>query len=58
MNYEKKEGSPINSPLMTACDEWLSQYVEDRGDLPMDFDDITWVIHDFYLQVKKDKLDF
>jgi len=36
----------MDEPLMKACDAWLTARIAKR-DMPHDFDDITWVMHDF-----------
>ena len=38
----------IDAKLMRQCDAFLL-WRRDRGQYPIDFDDITWVMHDFIL---------
>jgi len=42
----------LNPKLMEDCDEFLGERVRKR-ELPRDFDDVTWVMHDFVLWLKE-----
>lgn len=46
MAVEKIGDREIDGELMNKCDEFLSARVDERG-MPHDFDDVTWVMHDF-----------
>lgn len=49
---ERKGLNKMNKELMDLCDKFLRDRIEKR-DMPHDFDDITWVMHDFFLWMKK-----
>ena len=42
----------MNHDLMILCDEFLTERLRDR-EMPHDFDDVTWVMHDFAIWLQE-----